>query len=149
MDFRNVIFPARKRSACTRVFREYTRISNIKRTRKEKGRRGRKKKKEKRETIVKHLSFVLDPRPFWRRLDFARMRNPRRIFRTRSESGEASKLKPKLSIPILEDNLTGLCAFVPNSRIHTRDILPVNPMNRLNLACFFFFFFLMQAIFNS
>lgn len=79
MDFRNAIFPARKRSACTRVFREYTRISNIKRTRKE---YGEKEEEEKRETIVKHLSFALDPRPFWRRLDFARMRNPRRIFRT-------------------------------------------------------------------
>lgn len=51
MDFRNAIFPARKRSACTRVFREYTRISNIKRTRKEYGEKeewggGRKKEKQ-------------------------------------------------------------------------------------------------------
>lgn len=51
MGFRNAIFPARKRSACTRVFREYTRISNIKRTRKEYGEKeeeeGGRRKKEK------------------------------------------------------------------------------------------------------
>lgn len=107
----------------------------------------RRRKKEKQSWNISHLLSILVP---FGRGWILRGCVIRVEFFERSESGEASKLKPKLSIPILEDNLTGLCAFVPNSRArkHTRDILPVNPMNRLK-AVFFFFFFLMQAIFNS
>ena len=74
---------------------------------------------------------------------------------------EASKLKPVLSIPVSEDNLTGLRAFVPNSRVPIPDVTPFNPVSRLNNSFFnasashfsrslgafsFFFFFFFQIL---
>lgn len=146
MDFSKCNFPGRrKRSACTRVFRGYTRISNIKRTRKER----EKREKKKRETIVKHLSFALAPRVPFEGAWILRGCVIRVEFFETLWKAEASKLKSKLSIPILEDNVTELCALFAFRIVELQYTYaissPRESYESIKLSCFF----LMQAIFNS